>query len=72
VHLCEVLIPLHGVLPTVYKIKKLKKLPGPKQGLWSHNNNNNNNNNNSFHLFFLYWVSVDVAKAPVTETLCQS
>jgi hypothetical protein len=24
--------PVQGVLPTVYKIKKLKKSPGPKSG----------------------------------------
>jgi hypothetical protein len=28
--------PFHRVLPTVYKIKKLKKLPRSNKGLWSH------------------------------------
>jgi hypothetical protein len=28
--------PVQGFLPTVYRIKKLKKQPGPNKGLWSH------------------------------------
>jgi hypothetical protein len=33
--------PVEGVLPTVYRIKKVKKRPRPNKGLWSNNNNNN-------------------------------
>jgi hypothetical protein len=36
-------IPHPRVLPTMYRIKKLKKRPMPKKGLYSHNNKNNNN-----------------------------
>jgi hypothetical protein len=39
--------PVQGVLPTLYRIKKLKKRPRPNKGLQSHSNNNNNNNNNN-------------------------
>jgi hypothetical protein len=39
--------PVQGVLPAVYRIKKLKKRPRPNKGLYCNNNNNNNNNNNS-------------------------
>jgi hypothetical protein len=35
--------PVQGVLPSVYRIKKLKKQPRPNKVLQSHNNNNNNN-----------------------------
>jgi hypothetical protein len=39
---------VQGVLPSVYRIKKLKKRPRLNKGLQSHNNNNNNSNNLSF------------------------
>jgi hypothetical protein len=31
--------PVQGVLPTMYRIKKLKKRPRPNKGLYIHNNN---------------------------------
>jgi hypothetical protein len=40
--------PVQGVLPTVYRITKVKKRPRPNKGLYSHNNNNNNNNNSIY------------------------
>jgi hypothetical protein len=42
--------PVQGVLPVMYRIKKLKKRSRSNRGLWSHNDNNNNNNNNNNNL----------------------
>jgi hypothetical protein len=42
--------PVQGVLPTVYRINKLKRRPRPNIGLQSHNNNNNNNHNYEWHM----------------------
>jgi hypothetical protein len=38
--------PVQRILPTMYRIKKLKKKTRPNEGMYRHNNNNNNNNNN--------------------------
>jgi hypothetical protein len=35
--------PIKGILPTVYRIKKLKKGPRLIKGLYSQNNDDNNN-----------------------------
>jgi hypothetical protein len=43
--------PVQGIIPSAYRIKKLKNRPRPNKGLYSHNNNNNNNNNNNSYSF---------------------
>jgi hypothetical protein len=52
---------VQGVLPTVFRIKKLKKRPRPNKRLWSHNNNNNNGwKSRHSEDFILFCISISM------------
>jgi hypothetical protein len=46
--------PVQGVLPTAYRIKKVKKRPMHNKGLYSHNNDN------SIQFFIIYVLSLQL------------